>query len=478
MKRTFKGKNLRFIFRLKFILAVMIICLLTLSVISYFSIKEHAHFNQKIYHNTRILYEIESIVSDLADIETSYRGFLLTGNSTYLEPYQASIHSLDSNFSKLEKSTLESHVFKIQLKELKRLLDKQVQILSLDEMENIPDSVFPQFVRKIIQKENIVMEQIRLHTEELKNYQLHILKKTRVLSKNITQQNYLLIAIFILLTTIILFLAYISIFRELERSQTLSNELEESIHRLSRSNEELEQFAYVASHDLQEPLRKLIAFSDIIKEKYIGELPEEGLDYFNRIIKSADRMQTLIQDLLNFSRVSRNTNKKEKINLYTVIYEVMDDLEEVIKWKKAKISLKLQKRLYVEAIGFQMRQLFQNIISNALKFTQEGTQPEIKIFSRIVSSSYIESELTMVTSEKYIEIAIKDNGIGFDEKYLSKIFTIFQRIHGRSEYSGTGIGLALCKKITENHKGVLIAESRLGKGSTFSVYLPVFEKNE
>ena len=269
-----------------------------------------------------------------------------------------------------------------------------------------------------------------------------------------------------------------SIFRELEHSQKLSIELEESVHRISRSNEELEQFAYVASHDLQEPLRKLIAFSDMIKEKHSNELSEAAADYFNRIIKSAGRMQVLIQDLLNFSRVSKNLEDTEEINLYNIIYEVLDDLNAVIRAKESKITLKIQKELYIEGIAFQMRQLFQNLISNAVKFSKEGQAPQIKIFSRKVSSSFIESELAVVTADKYIEIAIKDNGIGFDEKYLSKIFTIFQRIHGRNEYSGTGIGLALCKKITENHKGVLLAESSPGKGATFSIYLPALEKDE
>lgn len=473
MKKNFKGKNLRSIFRLKFILAVMIICLITLSIVSYFSIKEHAHFNQKIYNNTKILFEIESIVSDLVDIETSYRGYLLTGDQSYLEPYQNSMQSLNSNFVQLQNSTASNYIFSVQLEELRRLLDKQVEILSLDRIKQIPDSLFQESVKAIIEEENMIMGEIRLHSDKLKNYQLQILNKTRLLSENITKQNYLLIAIFILLTAIILFLAYISIFKELERSQALSNKLEESIHRLSRSNEELEQFAYVASHDLQEPLRKLIAFSDIIKEKYVGSLPSGGLDYFNRIIKSSDRMQTLIQDLLNFSRVSKNIEDKVKINIETVIQEAIDDLQEVIRSKDAKINIKVQKKLYVEGIPFQIRQLFQNLISNALKFNKKDEKPVIKIFSRIVSSGYIESELPLVTSEKYIEIAIKDNGIGFDEKYLSKIFTIFQRIHGRNEYSGTGIGLALCKKITENHKGVLIAESSPGKGATFTVYLPL-----
>ena len=478
MKRTLREKGLRFKIRLKFILAVMIICLITLSVISYLSIKEHAKFNERIYSNTRVLFELESVTSDLVNIETSFRGFLLTGKKEYLKPYEVSLERLDSNFVELEKRAAGNQIFKIQLQKLKWLLDKQVAVLSVGKIEELPDSLVHDHVQNMIKEESMIMEEIRLHTDNLKNYQLQLLTKTRKISDNITKQNYLLIAIFILLTAIILFLAYITIFRELEHSQKLSIELEESVHRISRSNEELEQFAYVASHDLQEPLRKLIAFSDMIKEKHSNELSEAAADYFNRIIKSAGRMQVLIQDLLNFSRVSKNLEDTEEINLYNIIYEVLDDLNAVIRAKESKITLKIQKELYIEGIAFQMRQLFQNLISNAVKFSKEGQAPQIKIFSRKVSSSFIESELAVVTADKYIEIAIKDNGIGFDEKYLSKIFTIFQRIHGRNEYSGTGIGLALCKKITENHKGVLLAESSPGKGATFSIYLPALEKDE
>lgn len=476
MQIAFKGKNLKIVFRLKFILGIMLICLITLSVVTYRSIKEHGKFNQRIYRNTIILYDIEKLVTEVVNLETSYRGFLLTRNNQYLEAYLESEKKIHQHFDQMSKDMSRSITLSNKLVSIERLLERLTNLLSLESIESINQGLAVPQLRLNIQEGNEVLNEIILQTDRMNEYQSKNIDRLMNLTRSLLLQNYILISIFIVLSTIILFLAYIFIYRELEKSQNLSNELEQSIHRLSQSNEELEQFAYVASHDLQEPLRKIIAFIDVIKRKHIDKIPAEGRAYFERIVQSTNRLQTLIIDLLNFSRGTKNIGDKKKLNLNTIIHEVVNDLSEVVREKNAVITYRIHKKRYVKGTAVQMRQLFQNIISNALKFTREGVKPVILISSSIVNSSVLENKLKILTAEKYIKIIISDNGIGFKEEYLNKIFTIFQRLHARSEYSGTGIGLALCKRIAENHNGYITANSTVGKGATFIIYLPLYEE--
>ncbi|HEY1023519.1 MAG TPA: PAS domain S-box protein [Sphingobacteriaceae bacterium] len=247
--------------------------------------------------------------------------------------------------------------------------------------------------------------------------------------------------------------------------------LEVKVDELNRSNNDLEQFAYVASHDLQEPLRKIRAFGDRLQNKYSSNIPEEGLDYVNRMKSASERMQTLIDDLLTFSRVTRSSDNYVAVELQDVIKNVITDLEYSVEKKNAVINVSVNHS--VEAIPGQMRQLFQNFISNALKFNKPDIAPAITIASSVVKGHEIESGDTLKPDKEYCRITIQDNGIGFDEQYAEKIFVLFQRLHARSDYQGTGIGLAVCKKIIDNHNGFVIAQSKEGDGATFTIILPL-----
>ncbi|MFK7801493.1 MAG: PAS domain S-box protein [Anaerolineae bacterium] len=251
----------------------------------------------------------------------------------------------------------------------------------------------------------------------------------------------------------------------LERQQSRST-LVSYAHELERSNKELIDFAYVASHDLQEPLRKIQAFGSRLESKYVGVLDEKGIDYLSRMQNAASRMQILINELLNYSRVTTKAKPFEPTDLQEVMLGVLSDLEISIEQKDALINLVPLAK--IDADGVQIRQLFQNIVGNALKFTVPDRRPEITI-TGIVTPAKNGADL--------YEIEISDNGIGFDEKYVSKIFGIFQRLHGRSEYAGTGVGLAICKKIIDRHSGNIIVNSEIDKGSTFRIQLPVHQEN-
>jgi PAS domain S-box-containing protein len=235
---------------------------------------------------------------------------------------------------------------------------------------------------------------------------------------------------------------------------------------LARSNEELQQFAFVASHDLQEPLRKIKTFGDRLKVTYGDILTPQGQDYLERMQNAASRMQTLIEDLLTLSRVTSRGEPFISVNLTHIVQEVISDLE--IRIQQTGAVVEVQDLPTIDADPLQMRQLLQNLIGNALKFHRPETPPIVKVYSQD-----LHSQSNQVASGEYFQLIIEDNGIGFEEKYLQRIFNVFQRLHGRSQYEGTGIGLAICKKIVERHHGSITASSQLGQGATFIVTLPI-----
>lgn len=238
---------------------------------------------------------------------------------------------------------------------------------------------------------------------------------------------------------------------------------------LQIQNAELASFTYIASHDLQEPLRKIQAFTSRIMDKEGNILSPSGQEYFGRIVESASRMQKLIEALLNYSRTNTTDVVLEPTDLNRVLIDVLSDLNEEIESKNVNIESEDLPTLNI--FPLQFNQLFSNIIGNAIKYHRSGNQPHIKITQEKVDSNEIVGGPE--TGTKYWRISIKDNGIGFEPKYENVIFDLFQRLHGKDEYEGTGIGLAICKKIMHNHHGFIKAEGKPGEGATFHIYVPV-----
>ncbi|KAI9453491.1 PAS/PAC sensor signal transduction histidine kinase [Russula earlei] len=250
---------------------------------------------------------------------------------------------------------------------------------------------------------------------------------------------------------------------------SLNEELEEANGLLTKSNEELAQYAYVASHDLQEPLRKIRIFSDMLDT--VAVLPQEHKVWVEKINQSAERMTLLIKDLLTFSRLLKSDSLAQQVDLKEVINSVVSDFELTILEKNATIEI--GDLPVVEAISLQMNQLFYNLISNALKFTNKGVDPHIKINAvEMPEEEIIQYIPRPVRYIKYYLISFIDNGIGFETQYIDQIFEIFKRLHSKEVYPGSGIGLALCRNIVANHNGHLYAVSEPGKGSTFAIILP------
>jgi PAS domain S-box-containing protein len=258
--------------------------------------------------------------------------------------------------------------------------------------------------------------------------------------------------------------------KEIENALRSSEEkLRQFTVQLERSNRELQDFAYVASHDLQEPLRKIVVFGERLREKNSEALGPEALDYLERMQKAAARMQTLINNLLAFSRVTTKAHPFAPVNLAEIASEVVNDLEGRIELVKGRVELGALP--VIDAEPLQMRQLLQNLIGNALKFHRPEEPPVVKVEAQIISAPD-------TPAKKLCQLTISDNGIGFDEKYLDRIFNVFQRLHTRDEYEGTGMGLAIVRKIALYHDGDITAKSKPGQGATFILTLPVVHPKE
>jgi PAS domain S-box-containing protein len=261
----------------------------------------------------------------------------------------------------------------------------------------------------------------------------------------------------------------IGVTRDVTALRNFEQEQEKSVRELNRSNKELEEFAYVASHDLQEPLRKISMFSERLKVKFENVVDKEGQMFLNRIQASADNMKGLIDNLLEFSRVNRNERTFSELNLEEVLNTVISNLELKIEETGTKIQVSLLPT--VQAVRSEMEQVFANLLSNAIKFRRNSVTPEIRVTARKASRAE-KSKHSLRSGVPYFVIEVSDNGIGFEEQYTEQIFQIFHRLHGKSEYPGSGIGLSICKKILDNHKGVIFAKSVPESGSTFTVIIP------
>ncbi|RIV22331.1 PAS domain S-box protein [Fibrisoma montanum] len=252
--------------------------------------------------------------------------------------------------------------------------------------------------------------------------------------------------------------------------KSLQRQLEDKVSELSKANSNLQQFAYAASHDLQEPLRKVQSFCDVIVEQYGPQVGEDGRDMMRRMQGAAGRMQVLIRDLLAYSRTATHQQALDPVDLNRVVGNVLADLDVTIQETNAQIRIGSLPVLPGDAS--QLGQLMQNLLSNALKFRRQDVTPVINIEAKEVPLNALPESLQLRRG-RYVAITVHDNGIGFDTRYEDRIFGLFQRLHSRSQYEGSGIGLAICKRVAENHGGMITVDSKIGDGTLFTVYLPM-----
>jgi signal transduction histidine kinase len=448
--------------------SVLIICGFAISLYSYY---QYGKDTERVRHTYQVIGALESTLSLVKDVETGARGFVISRDSSYLEPYHVALQQLPAKLNEVRGLTTDSPLQVQRTAVLEQLVWGKVNVVKLRIKTLLTDR---QKSLGYSDEGKRRMNELRRHIAIMVETE-KALMTTRNWQANRSFRN-TLILIFALsvLTFMALALSYWQLERELVRRQKTEEQLrdyesrlKEQIRQLEASNQELERFAFVASHDLQEPLRKMQSFATLVTERYANLLNDESKSYMSKIIKSAERMSKLIKDLLDFARMSSNREDFKPVRLDALVRHILDDQELRIKGLNVKVEVGTLPT--VHAVGSQLEHLFSNLVSNALKFIRPGVQPFIRIQARAIDGrAYAE----LIADRRYFEITVEDNGIGFDEKYLDHIFKVFQRLHGKNEFEGTGIGLAICKRVVVYHHGFITAHSQLNQGATFVVVLP------
>jgi signal transduction histidine kinase len=425
--------------------------------------------------------KIDRIYYLLKDEENQQRGYLITNKPVFLRTASYTEKILKQEYEDIyavlkNEPDLRDHLIAFKFEVEMKMLAMKNGMLYIDLANRNADSLDYYF-----EKGEVIMARIRETIGKIKKIEYARFSKIREQMFSKSELSIFIIA----LTSGISILLLISILFRLKRAHdsrmiiemelsASQKRLKQQVEMLNSSNKELEHFAYIASHDLEEPLRKINSFSEKIQLKLGNTADEEVSDSLKRLKNSVERMRIFINDLLNYSRVTRMLDINETVDLNVVFKTILDDFEMQLDSKKAIVSV--QHLDAVRGNNTQLRQLFQNLISNALKFS-EKVSPRIEVTAMYLNETKITAtrwgENLHIKRGKYYCIFVKDDGIGFESQYLKQIFIIFQRLHGRSEYKGTGIGLAICKRIVENHGGAITAESEVGKGTTFIVALPV-----
>lgn len=460
-------------FSLIIILAAILLALYTITD----NYKSLSYLDKAYGINARI----DKIHSILKDEENQQRGYLITNKPVFLKTLDYSEKNVRREFNALYNILKREKEQRDNLTALGIAIDLKLKNLRMSRDYFQSKALRQDSLRVLLAYGDYIMDNARKTILKMKKVEY---KRFDTLRKRTFTKSELSIFI-IALTSGISILLLISILLALKRehqSKTLFEEklldsekqLQQQVLLLNSSNKELEQFAYIASHDLEEPLRKIGSFSERVSMKLKNYPDEEVTDSLKRLNTSVTRMRTLISDLLNYSRITRMLNVNETVNLDSIFKLIVEDLSIAMAAKNVKLNIAALDE--IKGNNTQIRQLFQNLVSNALKFTDKPV-PEINVNAAYLSDNEVQNsswgkELSL-KYKKYYCIFVKDNGIGFELQYLRQIFIIFQRLHGRSEYEGTGIGLAICKRIAENHEGFITAESEVGKGTTFIVGLPI-----
>lgn len=440
-----------------------------------------------VVHSHEVLDDIRDVLASLESAESSQRSYLISGEKLYLGPYQQAAALAQSHIARIRADTSDNASQQQRIRQLNDLV--MVRLASLRDGVLIRDREGVEGAARYVLagKGRREMDSIRKVVDQMKETELGLLRMRDAESRASYHAALTTQWITTLLGLGLVAAGYWLTARELEtrrrgvealnrandklemRVEERTADLAMANESLHRSNRELEQFASVASHDLQEPLRKIQAFGDRLQTRFADQLGEQGRDYLSRMQNSATRMRNLIDSLLSFSRVTTKAQPFAPVDLALIANEVVSDLENQI--EKTGGEVELGELPTIDADPLQMRQLFQNLIGNGLKFARPGQPPVVQVSSRLTDPEG-DGEIPIC------ELLVSDNGIGFEEVYLDRIFELFQRLHSRQEYEGTGMGLAICRKIVERHGGTITAKSAPGAGATFLITLPLRQERK
>ncbi|MDR6197013.1 CHASE3 domain-containing protein [Siphonobacter sp. SORGH_AS_0500] len=450
--------------------ASAIAILILLTYLGLDQVKSTAWFSERVEHTYKTINESEQLLAHMKEAESSNRGYMITASETFLKTYKKARREYNLSLRRMANLVIDNAHQMRRLAIFENL--SRDKWLTMDENIRLQPTVKKQNLDANVLKGKAIMDAMQkvileIQQEESKLLQSRLKARQREFS---LAPAYLLILALLAVLLLIISAGMLNI--ELRRRRATQKDLEKKIEALNRSNAELEQFAYIASHDLQEPLRKIRAFADRLLIRQKDSLSEDGQTMLDKISNAAERMQGLINDLLTYSRMVSRTDTAQVVNLSSLLEEVKADLSLMISEKNAQIDCDALPTLLVYPT--QIRQLFLNLLSNALKFQQTGINPRVRISYKQVTGQEIPNIDTDLKKEQsYHRIRISDNGIGFEPEYAEKIFIIFQRLHAKTAYGGTGIGLAICRRVVTNHEGYIFAEGKPGEGAIFTIYFPM-----
>lgn len=443
--------------------------LLLLIVITYQRVSTFQDYANFVSHSLAVQNDILAMRSSYRSLIANQRSFLLTKEKQYFEDFQEEKDSLRHTVDHFAKLTASNKIHQNYLKRLEKNVNTRIQSLLVEVINDSSSAKYKYSQTELIARNHQLNLDFSVTVNALYDYERKLMNQQLELKQAQEKLTPILMLFTALIAISFIGYSFYLISRELRRRQETEALLQENIDDLNRSNQELEQYAYVASHDLQEPLRKIRTFSDKLLRSYADILPPEGKDILTRIDKSSSKMTLLINDLLSLSRLLSDTGNFENIDLNEILNEELENLSEQIDSENIKIEAATLPS--INGSEGQVRQLFNNLLSNAFKFKREDIPVNIVINYSVVKKWEDEMEYA------YHQITVRDNGMGFDNRYKEKMFTIFGRLTNTQHVSGTGIGLSICNRIMQNHHGYLEADGVVDQGATFTLLFP-FTLNE
>ncbi len=486
----------RQIFVLDILFVAILIILLGFSYLSYQRIENLKSSADRVNHSSLVKLGINRSLGHVVDAESGVRGYLLTHDSIFYQQYRQALPRIREEIRGVRTLTTDNPEQQLQLQKLIGIVNLRLRILdSAIQFDHHRPNDIPGR-DEIIMRGKTIRDSSRMLAGSIIAHEDKLLNARLLRKQHAGSLTPIVVLVFSVLAIFLVIFAYLKMraetsmriqsqvrektSRQLQQESAQMNQLleqkvnertEELLRKnisLENMNEELMSFNYVASHDLQEPLRKIQAFTGRILDSD-EPFSEKTLDYFGRVINAAARMQKLLDALISYSRANNIEEDFVETDLNELISEVKSDIHETIADKNAVIDNKGLPRLKI--IPTQMHQLFLNLISNSIKYAKPDQPPMITITSQLINVEDVKKPVYL-HHKSYWKIAFEDNGIGFESQYEDKIFELFQRLHGKNEFEGTGIGLAICRKIAQNHNGYIFAEGRPEKGATFLIYLP------
>lgn len=426
-----------------------------------------------IEHTHDVLHELKKLENNFKEMESSQRGYLLTNDSLFLEPHKSRLKAVRDSFARLLQLTSDNPFQQKKLQDLNYIISRRIDILEDAILLHKLDRTL--FMKRISEGRRAMEECAVILTDmEREENRLLIARRKIKDSYGSASSNYSVVIF--TFSFVVFIITFLLIIRELSRRFRYQRELEVKITELNQANAELEQITFAASHDLQEPLRKILTFSDMIKIKYHDTLPSDTQRLVDRLQHSARRMHGLVEDLMSFTQLVGIKEESERVSLKDVVEEVQHELKDIFTAKDVKLSIDLR---LPDITGYrsQLNLLFHSLLDNAVKFSKENVSPVIFILTQNATAEEMKEKFKIrYDSQRYMKIIVRDNGIGFDNEFAGRMFNLFQRLHTQqSVYAGKGIGLTIVKRIMTNHLGFVAAHGKVNEGAEFILYFPVSE---